>query len=97
MKEAKYLVSRAPVLAHFDTSKPIRLYCDASAVGVGACLMHVIRGCEQPVMYASRSLSTAESKYSQIEREALAIIFAVKKFHQYLLRYLKTSYTYISN
>eukprot|EP00731_Ephydatia_muelleri_P009464 Em0005g50a len=53
-------------------------------VGVGACLMHVIRGCEQPVMYASRSLSTAESKYSQIEREALAIIFAVKKFHQYL-------------
>ena len=84
VKEAKHLVSRAPVLAHFDTSKPIRLYCDASAVGVGACLMHVIRGCEQPVMYASRSLSTAQSKYSQIEREALAIIFAVKKFHQYL-------------
>ena len=84
VKEAKHLVSRAPVLAHFDTSKPIRLYCDASAVGVGACLMHIIRGCEQPVMYASRSLSTAESKYSQIEHEALAIIFAVKKFHQYL-------------
>eukprot|EP00731_Ephydatia_muelleri_P005994 Em0003g242a len=84
VKEAKALVCKSPILAHFDTSKPIKLYCDASAVGIGACLMHVIGGQEQPVMYASRSLSKTEAKYAQIEREALAIIFAIKKFHQYL-------------
>eukprot|EP00731_Ephydatia_muelleri_P021182 Em0013g909a len=56
----------------------------ALVFGIGACLMHVIGGQEQPVMYASRSLSKTEAKYAQIEREALAIIFAIKKFHQYL-------------
>lgn len=46
--------------------------------------MHVSRDNEQPMMYASRSLCAAESKYAQIEREVLAINFAVKTFHQYL-------------
>ena len=41
-------------------------------------------GAEQPVAYASRSLQPAEQKYAQIEREALAIIFAVRRYHQYL-------------
>ena len=46
--------------------------------------MHVIGGQEKPTAYASRTLSQAEMKYAQIEREALAIIFAVKKFHQHV-------------
>ena len=41
-------------------------------------------GSEQPVAYASRSLQPAEQKYTQIECEALAIIFAVRCFHRYL-------------
>ena len=41
-------------------------------------------GMEHPVAYASRTLSSAEKKYAQVEKEALALIFAVKKFHQYL-------------
>jgi len=41
-------------------------------------------GLEQPVAYASRSLQPAEQKYAQIEHEALAIIFAVKCFHQHV-------------
>ena len=42
-------------------------------------------GSEQPVAFASRSLSPAEKKYSQLEKEGLSIIFGVKKFHDYLL------------
>ena len=83
-QSAKELVSKATLLVHYDPMKPVKVYCDASSVGVGACLMHVEKGVEQPIMYASRNLSQAETKYAQIEREALAIIFAVKKFHQYL-------------
>ena len=82
--KAKTAVSQAPVLAHYDVTKPIKLYCDASPYGLGACLMHVIDGTEQPVAYTSRTLSQAETNYAQLEREALAIIFGVKKFNQYL-------------
>ena len=82
--KAKLSVSQAPVLVHYDVSKPIKLYCDASPYGVGACMMHVINGKEQPIAYASRTLTPAEKHYAQIEREALAIVFGVKKFNQYL-------------
>ena len=46
--------------------------------------MHLSNGQERPVVYPSRTLSQAEAKHAQIEREALAIIFEVHKFHQYL-------------
>ena len=83
---AKELVAKASVLAHYSVDKPIRLYCDASPKGVGACLMNTIDGQERPVAYASRTLTPAECNYAQIEREALAIVFVVRKFHQYLYR-----------
>ena len=41
-------------------------------------------GQERPVAYASRSLNTSEKNYAQIEREALSIVFGVRKFHQFL-------------
>ena len=82
--KAKTLVSQAPVLVHYDVNKPIKLYCDNSARGVGACLMHVVNGEEKTVAYASRTLSLAEVNYAHIEREALAIIFGVKRFNQHL-------------
>ena len=82
---AKSLVSNRQILAHYDVLKPLKLYCDASPKGVGACLAHVMpNGIEQPVAYASRSLREAEKNYAQIEREALSIVFGVKRFHQYL-------------
>ena len=46
--------------------------------------MHIINGKEQLVAYASRTLSQAERNYAQIEHEALALTFGVKKFNQYL-------------
>ncbi len=41
-------------------------------------------GQERPIAYASRTLSSSDKNYAQIEREALSIVFGVKKFHQFL-------------
>jgi len=41
-------------------------------------------GTERPVAYTSCTLSPAEKGYSQLEKEALAVVFGVKTFHNYL-------------
>jgi len=81
----KNLLLTPQVLAHFDDSKPIVLSCDASPFGVGAVLSQILDdGLEHPVAFASRSLSKAERNYAHIDKEALAIIFGIGKFHQYI-------------
>lgn len=73
------------VLAHYDQTLPVKLDCDASAYGLGAVLSHVYSdGSERPIAYASRTLNSAEQNYAQIEKEGLALIFGVKKFHKYV-------------
>ena len=75
----------AELLVHFDPKKELILSNDASDYGVGAVLSHKMEdGSERPVGYISRSLNDAERNYSTLEKEALAIIFGVKKFHQFL-------------
>ena len=83
--KVKHLLCQDCMLAHYDVSKPLKLFYDASPNGLGAYLVHVMpNGEERPVAYASRSLSQAEQNYAQIGREALAIVFAVRRLHQYL-------------
>ncbi|XP_043192222.1 uncharacterized protein K02A2.6-like isoform X1 [Amphibalanus amphitrite] len=82
---ARDVLSSGSVLGHFDINKRQVLVCDASSVGIGAVLaQREADGTEKPVGFVSRSLSPCERKYSQIEREALAIVFGVTKFHAYL-------------
>lgn len=72
------------VLAHYSPELPLVLTTDASGAGVGAVISHLTEEGERPIAYASRVLNSAEKGYAQIEREALAIIYGVRKFHQYL-------------
>ena len=75
---------RAPVLAYptfHPDSMEFVLQTDASAVGLGA----VLEQDGHAIAYASRSLTQAERQYSVIQRECLAIVYALKQFRHYLL------------
>ena len=73
------------VLVHYDPKLKLKLDCDASSVGVGVVLSHIMPdGRDRPISFASKSLSASERNWSQIEKEAYAIIFGIKKFHKYL-------------
>ena len=75
----------APVLTHFDFSLPIVVYCDPSPYGVGVVLTHIFcDNSEKPVCYTSCTLSPAGKNYAHIEKNRLAVIFAIRKLHQYL-------------
>ena len=75
LKEA---LTSTTVLTHYDPKVQIALAYDASSTGIGAVIYHVyLDGTEKP-------LSSAEQNYSQIEKEALSLIFGVKKFHNFL-------------
>ena len=68
------------VLDHYNAE--FIMTVDISSNGVGAVLSHIITdGSEKPIYFASRTLSRAERNFSQIEREGLAVIFGVSKFH----------------
>ena len=81
----KGMLSSDQVLAHYNPTLPLSLAADASAYGVGAVISQKYAdGGERPIASASRTLTTAEQKYAQVETEALALVFGVKRFHRYL-------------
>ena len=82
--QSKQMLTSSALLAHYDPTQPLVLSCDASQSGVGAVLSQVCNGDEKPVAYTSRTLTTAERNYSQLEKEGLALVYGVKKFHNYL-------------
>lgn len=77
--QIKLLVTQAPVLAYYDRTKELQIQCDASKSGIGAVLMQE----GKPICFASKALTTTEEKYAVIEKEMLAVLFSLKKFHQY--------------
>ena len=84
-KELKTELSNATHLAHFDPKLPLILAADASQYGIGAVLSHHLPdGTEKPIAHVSKSLAPAEKNYGQIEKEVLALVYGIKKFHQYI-------------
>lgn len=77
-------LANTDTLAYFDTKAETRIIADASPVGLGAILLQKQKGENRVVYYASRSLSDVERRYSQTEKEALALIWACERFHQYI-------------
>ena len=84
-EQLKNVLSSDQVLVHFDPNKTLVLACDASHVGIGAALVHRYPdGSERLIANMSKTLTAAERNYSRIHKEALSIIFGLKKFYQYL-------------
>ncbi|KAF0024606.1 hypothetical protein F2P81_023408 [Scophthalmus maximus] len=75
----KETIADGPVLKYYSPDEELTVQCDASDTGLGAALMQK----SKPVAFASRALSQTERGYAQIEKEFLAMVFSMVKFHQY--------------
>ena len=86
-QQVKTLIAKANTtpLRYFDRNLPVTVQGEASLRGLGACLIQKHKGEDQPIAFASKSLMDAETGYTNIERELLAIVFACQRFSTYLL------------
>ena len=78
--KVKEAVTETPVLWYYTLKEEVVIQCDASSSGMAAALLQG----GQPVAYCSRAMTPAETRYAQIEKELLAIVFAVERFEPYV-------------
>lgn len=77
--DIKKLITSPASLQYFDSTKPVIIQVDASQRGLGATLIQD----KGPVEYRSKLLTETERRYSNIEREMLAVVHGLEKFHYY--------------
>lgn len=78
--KVKQIITQAPVLGYYDPDKPLVLQTDSSRSGLGATLLQD----GKPIAYASKSLTSSEKNYAQIELECLGILFGLKRYHHWV-------------
>ena len=85
-QKLKDVLTKDPVVSYFDIEKETFVIVDASPVGLSAILAQKEPGkdCPNIIAYASRALSSVEKRYSQTEKEALAIVWGIEHYHIYL-------------
>lgn len=79
-RKLKDVLTNAPVLAYYDSTKQLTLTVDASKDGIGCALCHDKR----PIAFSSATLTSCQQNYAQIEKELFAILVGCTKFHQYI-------------
>ena len=79
-EQLKNSVTSETCLQYYDRSAPVTLEVDASQKGLGAALLQN----EKPVAFGSKTLTDCQSRYSNIEREMLALVFGIQRYHTYL-------------
>jgi transposase InsO family protein len=80
LRQLKHTITNPPLLKYFDPAKPTKISVDASSKGMGAVLLQD----DHPIAYSSKSLTSSQQNYAQIEKEMLAIVFGCHKFHDYI-------------
>ena len=83
-EKLKCLITQAETLGYFRVDCRTRIVADASPVGLGAVLAQEQGGSWRAISYASRSLTDVERRYSQTEKEALALVWACERFNMYV-------------
>ncbi|MES9884799.1 MAG: ribonuclease H family protein [Sedimenticola sp.] len=76
--------TRDPIIKLPELEKPFILRTDASDIGLGAVLLQNQDWTTLPISYASKKLLPSERNYSVVERECLAVVWGMEKFHKYL-------------
>jgi hypothetical protein len=86
-----------PILVFPDWNKEFHVHVDASSIALGVVLTQLgIEDIDHSLAFARKKLSTTKINYTTTEREGLAIVYALQKFHHYLLRGHFKMFTYHS-
>ncbi|XP_055708916.1 uncharacterized protein K02A2.6-like [Phlebotomus papatasi] len=84
-KKFKEIITSDLLLTHYDPNLPIVVASDASSYAIGSVAYHQYpNGTQKAFYHASRRLTETEQRYSQIEKEGLGIVYALKKFHRFI-------------